>query len=66
MSYFIEKDYDNDICNKIKDPCLINIIKFDTYINSYRKDIVTEFESKPMNYNIFRIISGIGGLEYTS
>jgi hypothetical protein len=62
---FVEKDYDNDICNKLKDPCLINIIRFDKYINSYRKYVI-KINLTAFNYNILRIMSGMSGLAYAN
>lgn len=63
---FIEKDYDDDICNKIKDPCLINIIRNDEYINSKRRIKIVLKTDIAMTYNILRIMSGMSGLAYTN
>jgi hypothetical protein len=63
---FVEKNYDDKLI-KTKDPCLIFIIKFDEYINSQRKtNLKKSIKIYAMNYNILRIMSGMGGLAFSN
>lgn len=64
---FIEKDYDEKL-KEMNYSIFIKIINEDKYIDKqrYYKPIPEEVKIHALNYNVFRIMSGMGGLAYSS